>query len=178
MYGLKKENLTVMFADIHSFTKLCGDISAECLVEMLNNFFDSMSEIVKKHGGEVIELAGDSLIASFKSDRNAASCSVEMLDVISQTKFSGVHLSVGIGFESGEVIRAEIGNGDLRKKALFGQTVALASKIESLTTSDQILVSERIADDLKESYRFELYTELLPKQFDKPIRVFELKHEL
>lgn len=156
------EEVTVLFADIVGFTRLSSATSPEFVVAILNDVFAYFDDICEKYGLEKIKTIGDSYMAvsgAPKARRDhataAAETALEMLDSLSKLELARMgHLSMRIGMSSGSVVAGVIG----KKKFIYdlwGDTVNIASRMESQGVGGKIQVSESSYQRLKQRYLFE-----------------------
>ena|GEM_PF-1060601 len=154
--------VTVLFADIVGFTELAAQISPEELVGILNVIFSEFDELTEKHGLEKIKTIGDAYMVvgglpEEKPDHAAAiaAMAIDMQRVIKQfSQETGNALSIRIGINTGPVVAGIIG----RKKFvydLWGDTVNIASRMESHGIPGGIQVSETTHNYLKNQYLFQ-----------------------
>lgn len=153
---------TVLFADIVGFTPLAARKSPEELVGLLNKIFSSFDDLVDEYGLEKIKTIGDAyMVAGGLPERRpdhanaVAEMALEMLDAIktfnSQT---GESLNIRIGINSGSLVAGVIG----KKKFIYdlwGDTVNIASRMESSGLPGTIQVTEATYRILKDEYDFE-----------------------
>ena len=145
-----------------NFTKLSEKLPPAQLVAMLNEIFSEFDRLTEKHGLEKIKTIGDAymVVGGLPIPRpDHAEAIAEMaLDMQSEiTKFHlrrGYDCNIRIGINSGPVIAGVIGT----KKFIYdlwGDTVNIASRMESHGISGEIQVSEATYDRLKHLYSFE-----------------------
>ena len=60
--GGEKRKVTMMMSDIRGFTPLCEHLDPEKVLDMLNTYFEVMTEIILKYGGTINEIIGDSIL--------------------------------------------------------------------------------------------------------------------
>ncbi len=155
------EDATVLFADIPNFTSLSADITAKELVLILNKVFSEFDEILNKYSLEKIKTIGDNyMLAGGIPNPNkdhAMSVARMALDMVSvMPKLSrevNKELNIRIGINSGPLSAGVIG----RKKFvydLWGDTVNVASRMETSGESNKIHVSESTYEHLKDSFNF------------------------
>ncbi len=139
--------VTVLFADIVGFTRLTGRVAADDLVEMLGRLFARFDELVTERGLEKIKTIGDAYMVAGglpePLEDHAArvvDLGLAMLDVAAQEGTPIGDLRLRIGVHSGSVIGGVIGD---RKFAfdIWGETVNVASRLESQGIPDQVVVS-------------------------------------
>ena len=150
---------SVLFSDLVGFTTLTEKLSPGQLVEVLNDYFSMLDRLTEKHGVEKIKTIGDAyMVVSGLSEmgRNTAEhiadFALEMREAIQ--RYAEQHnfpLALRIGISTGQVISGVIG---LKKPSfdLWGETVNLASRMESHSEPGQIQVSETTYWRLHERY--------------------------
>jgi len=155
-------SVTVIFADIVGFTQFSAQNSAEEIVQMLNWVFSIFDELTERFGLEKIKTIGDAyMIASgiptLRADHAeaAAVMALAMLEEIRTfSAQSGLTLNVRIGMHSGSVVAGVIG----KKKFIYdlwGDTVNLASRMESHGEPGRVHCSEALYECLKDQFTFE-----------------------
>jgi class 3 adenylate cyclase len=92
-----------------------------------------MEPIIKSHNGFIDKFIGDAIMALFPREEDAVESGKEMLIASRELKFpNGNDLEIGIGIHSGELILGTIGSESRIETTVIGDTVNLASRIESL----------------------------------------------
>ncbi|MBI5333846.1 MAG: CHASE2 domain-containing protein [Burkholderiales bacterium] len=145
--GLSAENreLTILFCDLHDFTRTAEHLAPEQLREVVNLFFSRMSAIIAQHGGTLDKFIGDAVMAFWgapvETDDHAARAVRAALDMrrslaslnaeLRQRGLPQVHC--GIGLNTGLVCVGELGSDARRSYSVIGDPVNLASRIEDLT---------------------------------------------
>ena len=154
--------VTVMFADLVGFTELATQTPAIELVEILNVIFSEFDQLTEEHGLEKIKTIGDAymvvggLPAPKPNHAEAiAAMALDMQDRITEfCSETGKALSIRIGINTGPVIAGIIGT----KKFIYdlwGDTVNIASRMESHGIPGSIQVTEETYRRLKKQYVFE-----------------------
>jgi adenylate cyclase len=143
----KRQMVTIMFSDIRGFTAFCESKDPAEVVELLNAYMATMCSIIVRHGGHVNKFIGDGILAVFSDDddgaktndhaQRAVSCAIEMVNAPGEFK-------TGTGLHSGEVIIGNVGSSDKMEFTVLGDTVNLASRLESLNKEHKtkLLLSE------------------------------------
>jgi adenylate cyclase len=143
----KRQMVTIMFSDIRGFTAFCESKDPAEIVDLLNIYMGRMCAIIVRHGGHVNKFIGDGILAVFSDDddgsragdhaRRAVLCATEM--VTAPNAFS-----TGAGLHSGEVVIGNVGSADKMEFTVLGDTVNLASRLESLNKEHKtkLLLSE------------------------------------
>ena len=153
---------TVLFADLVGFTELSTSISPTELVELLNSVFSKFDQLADHHRLEKIKTIGDAymVVAGLpvpRADhvRAIADIAIDMQHEITKIKVhDGRPLSLRIGIHTGPVVAGVIG---IRRFTydLWGDTVNVASRMESQGEPERIQVTEAVYKRLKNGYDFE-----------------------
>jgi adenylate cyclase len=181
------QKITVLFADIRAFTALSERENPEKIVSLLNHYFSEMTEIIFTFGGTLDKYIGDGLMAIFgaptaTSDdaKNALQAAVAMqkrlITLNQELEAEGFKkIGVGIGLHTGEATIGYIGSEKRSEYTAIGDTVNLASRLESNAKAGQILISEKTAKECKELYQLTLREPLAVKNRTQPVSLFEVK---
>jgi class 3 adenylate cyclase len=155
-------DVTVLVADLVGFTTLAAHIGPDQVVYLLNEIFSGFDVLAEKHGLEKIKTIGDAYMAAgglpLPRPDHAEAVAELALDLMAEIEKlnraynSSIHLRIGIS--TGSVVAGVIGR---RRFAydLWGDTVNLACRLESLGEAGSILVSDLTYDRLKDKYRFD-----------------------
>jgi guanylate cyclase len=155
--------VTILFADLVGFTHLSTTVSPEQLVAMLNRLFSRFDELSDRYGVEKIKTIGDAYMACAgipipRPDHAeaVAEMALAMRDALEQYNHEfGSTLQISIGINTGPVVAGVIG---LKKFIydLWGDTVNLASRMESHSVPNRIQVSAATWAHLRDRYELEL----------------------
>jgi adenylate cyclase len=150
------DNATVIFLDIVGFTEISSSMSSQEVIALLDDVFTQCDAICAKHGVTKIKTIGDSYMAvAFDSIMNAAQCAVEMSRIqyrIQNTEFNPAMLQYRIGVHCGPVTAGVIGKERMQYD-VWGDTVNVASRMESSGEAGRVHVSEAVALKLEEQSR-------------------------
>jgi class 3 adenylate cyclase len=154
--------VTVLFADIVDFTPLSAQLSAEGTVELLNEVFSCFDRLAEQHGLEKIKTIGDAYMVvgglpEARADHAAAVIAMS-LDMQQETarfrRQTGEPLRLRIGINTGPVVAGVIGTKKFSYD-LWGDTVNIASRMESHGLASTIQVTEATYERVRDQYRFE-----------------------
>ena len=156
----------ILFADIVGYTALMqrDEIQAR---QNLEKFRNTLNEKVLLHQGEIINYYGDGCLCTFNSAVDAMQCAKEV-----QTIFlNAPKVPVRIGLHSGDVF--------FEANNVYGDSVNIASRIESLGVAGAVLFSKRIKRDIDNQTIFKLESlgEFDFKNVNKSMEVFALANE-
>jgi len=178
---------TILFADIRSFTRISEGMQPEAIIDMLNEYFDAMVDIIFKHKGVLDKFIGDELMAVFgimEGDDagclNAVRCAIEMREAArkltrKRSAAGQQTFEVGIGINSGEVVVGNLGSKNRMDYTVIGDTVNVASRLQGLTAGQHIVVGEETFRQCGEKVPMQLKDEVRVKNRDKPVKCYEVE---
>jgi len=145
--GGEEHFATVMFTDIRGFTSLSHGKPPEIVLGWLNRYVGAMDEVIRAHGGFLNKFIGDGLMIIFglplgegvKADAcHAVEAAVAMLQRVELLNLERdahpeyPHIRIGIGIHTGRLVAGSIGSPNRQEYSVIGETVNLASRLESL----------------------------------------------
>lgn len=161
--NIRSQSVAVLFADIVGFTRMAEQGSPTKVVAMLRTYHQKLEKAVFDNQGTLDKFLGDGIMATFGSPHvgpddaaNAIQCARDMVEAVDQwnkeREISGeapVTLSIGIHY--GEVILGDIGSERRLEFATLGDTVNVASRLETLTRDlhTQIIISNEVVEAQK-----------------------------
>ena len=180
--------VTVLFCDIRGFTNFSDSVPPKNVVSLLNEYYSSMTQVINKFDGSVIQYVGDEIFAAFGApiatelcEEKAVRCALEMrnqLNILNEKykdKFNW-EVRVGIGINSGEVIAGNLGSDDKINYAITGDTVNTGKRIESITKDEinRILISNSVFEKVKDKFEMKSLPEIELKGKRNKITVYEV----
>jgi adenylate cyclase len=163
--GGVRQKVTALFADVRNFTTLSETSTPELIVNLLNQYFSMVSEIIFKHSGTLDKYIGDGLMALFgapyaseldaiKAVRAAVEMQRAMVTFNERMKADNLSpIQIGIGVNTGPAIVGYIGSESRLDYTAIGDTVNTAARLESLAQPSQIVISENTMQSLDETFR-------------------------
>ncbi len=131
----QRRTVTILFSDIRGFTAFCESKDPAVIVDLLNVYMATMCAIIVKYHGHVNKFIGDGILAVFsdvddgaeagRHALRAVQCATEMVTAPGE-------FGTGTGLHSGEVVIGNVGSSDKMEFTVLGDTVNLASRLESL----------------------------------------------
>lgn len=185
--GGVNQTITVLFADIRGFTAFSEKENPEKVVTLLNRYFSLMTEIIFEHGGTLDKFIGDGLMALFGAPSaspedalNAVKAAVTMQKRLGplneELRSEGLgQISMGIGLHTGEATVGYIGSDKRSEYTAIGDTVNLASRLESNAGGGQILMSEATASASGNRIPVTAREPLTVRNRTQPVNVFEVR---
>jgi len=168
LQGERKEAV-VLFTDLRDFTSMSESVTAEEVVEMLNEYMTRMVAIIRAHKGIVDKFVGDAIMAVWgipegtpNDVHNAVSACLAMradLEKLNQERMKRGKeaLKMGMGLNRGEVIAGNIGSSEKMEYTVIGDPVNVASRVESMTKTYEtdILISKNVMECVENEFEFE-----------------------
>lgn len=185
--GGANQKVTVLFADIRGFTAISEKEKPEKVVNLLNRYFSVMTDIIFEYGGTLDKYIGDGLMAIFGAPTageedalNAVKAAVTMQKKVSQLNSELASegfgsISIGIGLHTGEATIGYIGSNRRSEYTAIGDTVNLASRLESNAAGGQILMSEVTAEASGNLIPVNVKDPLVVKNRVQPVNVLEVR---
>ena len=167
--AIKFEEVTVLFTDFVEFTKIAEHVEPEQLVKSIDFYFKGFDEISTKYGLEKIKTVGDSYMCACglptinkTHARNVMQAAKEMIEFVT-SELHAVddlsHFDVRIGIHTGPVVAGIVGIKKWQYD-IWGDTVNIASRMESMSKPGRVNMSEttylQIKDEFPCEYRGEI----------------------
>lgn len=188
--GGELRDTTVLFSDIRGFTAMSESRDPQVIVDMLNEYFERMVDVIFKHEGTLDKFVGDEIMALFGSPVSheddalrAVSTALEMLEVLHDFNAERVArgeepVKVGIGINTGPVIAGYLGSSKALEYTVVGDTVNTGARLCSIANAGEILLSEHTYERVR--HRFEAVE--LPARAVKgkkaPVKTYQVIREL
>ncbi len=184
----EKREVTLLFSDIRGFTGISEKLEPERLVEMLNHYFDAMTQTILDRQGTLDKYIGDAIMAIFNAPltlenhqlaaaRSALDMDQRLQDMQPElrTRF-GIELHIGIGLHSGEVVVGNLGSSQRFDYTAIGDAVNLASRVESITKlyGVTIIVTDAIKQQLDSEFILRPLDKIQVKGKTVPVDIYEL----
>jgi len=174
------DSVTVLFCDIVGFTRMSASLDPDVIIKILNSIFSEFDNIADRYGLEKIKTVGDSYmvaggvpVPSDNHAENVARFALDARDYIRSHTLTEPPIDVRIGFHTGPIVAGVIG----RKKFaydIWGDTVNIASRMESHGIPGEIHVSESVYELLRNKFVF-VYRGRTPVKGKRDMRTYLLK---
>ncbi|MEP0864288.1 GAF domain-containing protein [Funiculus sociatus GB2-A5] len=186
--GGDRKEVSVLFSDIRSYTSLTERMEAEEVVQLLNEYFESMVDAVFKHKGTLDKYIGDAIMAVFGSplplDDHAwmsVQTAVEMrhrLEDFNERRLASKkqEIKIGIGINSDTVISGNIGSSRRMEFTAIGDGVNLGSRLESASKQYgcDIIISESTYRPCNDRVWARELDRIRVKGKNQPVSIYEL----
>lgn len=151
--GGERRVVTVLFADVVSFTPLTEQRAPEEVVTILNELFTILTGIVFRHGGMVDKFVGDCVMALWGAHQDQPDHAARGLDAaedmmhwletgnVAWRERFGVTIQLAIGVHTGEAVVGNIGSETRMEYTAIGDAVNVAARLEAIARPQQILTT-------------------------------------
>ncbi len=190
-----RQTVAVLFADIRDFTTLSERHPPEVVVGLLNQYFDCMSDVITKYGGDIDKFIGDAIMAIFREEseradpglattlaRAAVSAGLGMQKALAgfnahRTAAGEFPIAIGVGIAVGEVIAGNIGAQGRLDHTVIGDVVNVASRLEGMSKQGRhtrVIVSAAVHALLHQHLMCEQLATTTVKGKSQPVPMFEI----
>src|SRR5579872_531513 len=181
--------VTVLFADIRGFTSLSEQMDAREVVDLLNDFFTAMTDVVFEARGTLDKYIGDCVMALFGAPvpgeddaERGLKAGLRMQEEVSRLGAERVQrglapMRIGIGLHHGPAVVGNIGSAERMQYTAIGDTVNIAARLVSRAEPGQILVSEAMYKAAGGSDLFHDLGQISVKGRDAQVRVYSVDWE-
>jgi adenylate cyclase len=174
----------IMICDLRDFTRISDNWPRDDVIDLLNGYFDAMSDPITRHGGEILKFIGDGLLAIFPLDEPQACANLLRAVTEGRQAMAALNdknaelgwapLNYGIGVHVGDVMYGNIGSRTRLDFTVIGPAVNMASRLEALTKQlhKPVLLSGAFADLVKGEFELESVGKHTVRGFNDPIELF------
>jgi adenylate cyclase len=174
----------IMICDLRDFTRISDNWPRDDVIDLLNGYFDAISEPIVRRGGEILKFMGDGLLAIFPLSQPLACAN--LLHAVAEARQAMVALNerngdtgraplnYGVGVHVGDVMYGNIGSRTRLDFTVIGPAVNMASRLETLTKQlgKPVLLSRAFADFVASDFDLEHLGEHPIRGFSDPIELF------
>ncbi len=185
-------DVVVLFADLRGFSEMTAFFPAHAVIEVLNEYFTAMVNIVHRHQGTIFDLAGDELMIGFGAPfaqndaaQRALEAAGDMQQVFDQLRRhwaeqQGIEVGLGIGLDRGIVVMGSIGAPSHMNFGMVGDAVNTAHRMVELAQHGEIIVSEAVVGSLAgklQGWTFESLPPAEIKHKSTPVLIYLAKYQ-
>ena len=180
--------VSVLFADIVGFTPMAEKMSPQSVAKLLNEYFSRMEEPIFEHEGTVDKFIGDCIMAVFgapypQEDHavRAVKVALEMrqrLNELNAERGGSAPIQMRMGIHSGRAVSGPIGSEKRREFTVLGDTVNIASRIESMVAKQgQIVIGQRTHELVEGKFEVHDLGAVSLKGKSQTVQVYEVLSE-
>lgn len=184
--------VSVLFADIKGFTAISEKLDSEQLQELSDVMLKVFSYCIKKYGGYIDKYQGDQIMAFFgareASEKDTQRAIYSGLEILEQLKKLNeyianhpsynekkIALNVRVGISTGPVVTGKMGGGHENDFTVYGNTVNIASAMETNAPVNKVLVSHETMSNAHHWFSFKPYEDVTISDKIKPISTYTVE---
>jgi adenylate cyclase len=183
----ERQDAVVLFADLRGFMRLTSTYPDHLIIDVLNEFFAAMVDVIYAHQGSIFDLAGDELMVAFgtpvpqeDATQRALCAAGEMHQTFAMLRQhwkveQGVELGLGVGIDRGMVMVGNIGAASRMNFGMVGNAVNMAHRLVELAEHGETIVSRAVIESIPEElegWKFERLPSSPLKGNDAPVQIY------
>ncbi len=137
--------ITCLFLDIVNFTVFSEKNSPKVVIEKLNKVFRPIVATIYRNNGDIDKFIGDAVFAVFEDPKQALKSGFEIFHLLREADLESMD-DIRIGIHTGRVIRGDVGGEFRRDNTLIGDTVNIASRLQTSCLPNELIISETSAN--------------------------------
>lgn len=167
---LSRRLAAVLCADIAGYSALVG-ADESGTIAALKGHHTAVIELLQRHGGRVVDLAGDGLVAEFASTVSAVEAGLAMQVMMTERNAGvpeGKRMLFRVGINQGDVIHDDA--------HIYGDGINIAARLQTIADPGGVLVSSKVHEEVRDRLKAE-FRDLGERQLRniaRPVRVFEV----
>lgn len=177
---VEEREVTVVFADLQGFTSMSENMSPPEIARVLNGIFAKLTEIIFRFEGTLDKFIGDAVMGIFGAPLTlpdhatlaveAALAMQDSLEELNQQELYDVPIKMRIGVNSGSVVAGDLGSPERKDYTVLGDTVNVASRLESsIASAGQVVVGPQTYELTRKTFEYEPLEEIQLKGKTKSV---------
>jgi adenylate cyclase len=176
--------VTVMFVDIRDFTSLSSDAEASSILQMLNDYYELVVDVVFRYNGTVDKFMGDGMMVLWGApvthpddELRSIQAAWDIQKAVERFNFDRISktlppIEVGIGINTGPVVAGYIGSSRTMSYSVIGDTVNSASRLCSAALPGEILISEYTKTIVESHVKTRMHAPIIAKGKTEPLKAY------
>ena len=168
---MKHRVAACLYADVSGYCRLIGT-DVQSTVRTMTAYKALMSRLVIKHGGRVVDAAGDSFLAEFPATSRAVRCGLALQEELSRHNAGlppGRRVEFRVGIDLGDIL--------VHEGRVYGHCVNTAARVQAIAPPGSVCIAGAAYDhmDVALPVQFEYLGEHVAKNIDTPLRVYRVE---
>jgi adenylate cyclase len=185
--GGQETEVSILFSDLSGFTSMSEKMEASAVISLLNEYFGPMFKIIiDEEQGTLDKLIGDAIMAYFGHPQpmpdhagKAVTAALKMQRRLAELRELWIQqgkppIRMRIGVNTGPVVAGNMGDRYRTDYSIIGDSVNLASRLESNAPVDGVLISETTYHLVKDQFHFKERDPIHVKNKELPVKVYEV----
>jgi class 3 adenylate cyclase/CheY-like chemotaxis protein len=180
-----RREVTVIFCDLRGFTAFTDTSEPEEVMAVLREYHEELGELIFHHEGTLDRFIGDGIMIMFndpipcedhpaRAVRLAIDMRARVRELSAKWRGRGHDLGFGIGIATGYATLGQVGFEKRREYTAIGRVTNLAARLCGEARADQIVISQRVFDNVQAQVEAPLLRELNLKGFNRPVPAYEV----
>ncbi len=181
-----RREIVVVFCDLRRFTAFAETSEPEEVMTVLGEYYTALGDLIHRFEGTLEQFAGDGLMVFFndplpcddpalRAIRMAVAMRTRIQDLSAEWRRRGHDLGFSVGIAQGFATMGRIGFEGRYDYAAIGSVTNLASRLCSVATADQILVTQRVHGAAEDYLVSDSLGEITLRGFIRPVSVYDIK---
>ena len=174
--------ITVLFADLSSFTELTHELGAEKTHQVVDSYLRMATQVLVKHGAFIDKYVGDAVMALFnvpiRHDDHARRAIVAATELGTELKSLGSRLQLpllaSIGIATGHARVGRLGSDDTKDYTAIGDVVNLAARLQGKASSGEVLIDQASYSKHAADFPDAREEQVVLKGFREPVTAYRL----
>ena len=187
--GTLVRDCTVFNSDIRGFTRMSEGASAESMVELLNDYFEQMVEVIFKYEGTLDKFMGDGIMAFWGAPAvhpddaiRSVQAALDQMEALGKFNRKLIELgqpplAIGMGLHTGPLVAGYVGSSKALSYTVIGDTANTSARLCGVALAGQIIITEATLSRLNGRFEVEELPPAHLKGKEKPTRIFNVKRE-
>ncbi len=180
--GLTEQRCTILFADIAGSIGMAERLGAKKFGELLERYYQDITDIVFQYGGLLINYLGDGVMAVFgmtglhsDPEAKAVAAGLDLLKLLKMRYRSGEkRIDVGIGVNTGSVVAGYVSTKERVELTVVGDTVNVASALQTQARPNRLLIGPETHAAVRRDFSIESLGTTIIKDRSQAIEVYEV----
>jgi adenylate cyclase len=182
----ERREVTVLFCDVRGFTSIAERLAPEEVVTLLNAFYTLMIDATFKYDGTLDKFLGDGVMAVFgapmfhddhtlRALRAAMAMQAGIRELSARRQAEGKpRLAIGVGVNAGTAVAGSVGTEARMEYTVIGDSVNLASRLESYARAGQVLVAAETYERVRADIEARALGPMRVRGKEEPVEVYEV----
>jgi len=184
--GITKD-VAVLFIDIRGFSSMSEIMPPEKVIEVLNKYFDLVTNAIFNNEGMLDKFIGDAVMAVYNApldiedyEKKAIKTGLEIVKALEKLnkelkEENGMEIACGIGIHCGKAVVGNIGCAYRMDYTVIGDTVNIAERLEGIAKGGVINISQELYDRVKDEFSAKPKGACMLKGKRKEVMVYEME---
>lgn len=183
--GGRRQEISVLIADVRAFTTYSEQASPEEVVKTLNEYFSLATDVIFSREGTIDKFVGDAVVAFFNAPEDqpdhpyrAVEAALTLQRAVAErnerVEGDGLKLTFGVGVHMGQVVVGNIGTTRAMNYTAIGDPVNVANRLQERALAGEVLITAEVYERLGHLAQVESVGDMTIKGRQQPIRVYRL----